>query len=143
MPTTSKGRKTTASKASSASKTTTRKKTASKSTAPKATATKSSAKPGPTVKAKKAAAAKKAAGTRTSSRSAKRRSPKEGQTEDPAQIELERTEFLRAMDKYKRKTGKTFPTWTEVLEVLRGIGWLHPLKVQQQIDEQQLGKPKR
>ena len=67
--------------------------------------------------------------TRTSSRSAKRRSPKTP-PEDPEQLEYERTEFLRAMDKYKRKTGKTFPSWTEVLEVLRSIGWMHPMKVQ-------------
>ena len=36
-------------------------------------------------------------------------------------------EFLRAMDRYKRKTGKTFPSWSEVLEVLRSIGWTSPM----------------
>jgi hypothetical protein len=75
----------------------------------------------------------KAAGTerttRTSSRSAKRRSPKE-QPPDPAVLEQERLEFLRAMDRYKRKTGKTFPTWTEVLDVLRSIGWVSPAKLE-------------
>ena len=68
--------------------------------------------------------------TRTSSRSAKRRSPKEGAEVDHQQLELERVEFLRAMDLYKRQTGKTFPTWTEVLEVIRSIGWMHPLQVE-------------
>ena len=79
---------------------------------------------------KKAAAKHKApaASTRTSTRSAKRRSPKEPEA-NPEVLEYERTEFLRAMDRYKRKTGKTFPSWTEVLEVLRGIGWLHPFAV--------------
>ena len=79
----------------------------------------------------KAAAAKKkkaAASTRTSSRSAKRRSPKEA-PEDPELLEYERLQFLKAMDKYKRKTGKTFPSWTEVLEVLRGIGWVSPTRL--------------
>jgi hypothetical protein len=67
--------------------------------------------------------------TRTSSRSAKRRSPKEP-PEDPALLEVERVEFLRAMDRYKRKTGKTFPSWTEVLDVLRSIGWTSPARVE-------------
>ena len=61
--------------------------------------------------------------TRTSSRSAKRRSPKAAEP-DQDLLEQERTEFLRAIDRYKRKTGKTFPTWTEVLEVIRSIGWV-------------------
>jgi hypothetical protein len=66
--------------------------------------------------------------TRTSSRSAKRRSPKQPPP-DPELLEMERLEFLRAMDRYKRKTGKTFPTWTEVLEVLRSIGWVSQAKL--------------
>lgn len=32
-------------------------------------------------------------------------------------------EFMRAMDEYKRKSGRQFPTWSEVLEVLRGMGY--------------------
>ena len=72
--------------------------------------------------------AKAASSTRTSSRSAKRRSPKEA-PEDPELLEYERLQFLKAMDKYKRKTGKTFPSWTEVLNVLRGIGWVSPTRL--------------
>jgi hypothetical protein len=69
--------------------------------------------------------------TRTSSRSAKRRSPKEPEP-DPELLELERLQFLRAMDSFKRRTGKTFPTWTEVLEVLRSIGWISAVQLEQQ-----------
>ncbi len=32
-------------------------------------------------------------------------------------------EFMRAMDDYKRKSGRPFPTWSEVLEVLRSLGY--------------------
>lgn len=32
-------------------------------------------------------------------------------------------EFMRAMDDYKRKSGRPFPTWSEVLEVLVSIGY--------------------
>ncbi len=32
-------------------------------------------------------------------------------------------EFMRAMDDYKRKSGRPFPTWSEVLEVLMSLGY--------------------
>ena len=32
-------------------------------------------------------------------------------------------EFMRAMDAYKRGSGRMFPTWSEVLEVLRSLGY--------------------
>ena len=33
------------------------------------------------------------------------------------------TEFLMAMQDYKRRSGRMFPTWSEVLEVLRALGY--------------------
>ena len=30
---------------------------------------------------------------------------------------------MKAMDDYKRKSGRMFPTWSEVLEVVRGLGY--------------------
>ena len=30
---------------------------------------------------------------------------------------------MKAMDDYKRKSGRQFPTWSEVLEVLRCLGY--------------------
>ncbi len=32
-------------------------------------------------------------------------------------------EFMRAMDDYKRLSGRQFPTWSEVLEVLCSLGY--------------------
>ena len=32
-------------------------------------------------------------------------------------------EFARAMEDYKRAHGRQFPTWSEVLEVIRGLGY--------------------
>ncbi len=32
-------------------------------------------------------------------------------------------EFQVAMDQYKRRSGRQFPTWSEILEVLRSIGY--------------------
>ena len=39
---------------------------------------------------------------------------------------LEEVEFMRAMDEYKRKNGRMFPTWSEVLEVVRSLGYTKP-----------------
>lgn len=33
-------------------------------------------------------------------------------------------EFMRAMDDYKRDSGRMFPTCSEVLEVIRGLGYV-------------------
>ncbi len=32
-------------------------------------------------------------------------------------------DFMRAMDDYKRRSGRQFPTWSEVLEVICSIGY--------------------
>lgn len=49
---------------------------------------------------------------------------------DPTTCERDYTdeeiEFMRAMDEYKRKSGRMFPTWSEVLEVVRGLGYVRP-----------------
>src|SRR5262249_23370515 len=36
---------------------------------------------------------------------------------------LDEIEFMHALDKYKRASGRMFPTCSEVLEVLRGLGY--------------------
>lgn len=35
----------------------------------------------------------------------------------------EETEFMLAMDQYKRANRRPFPTWSEVLEVLKALGY--------------------
>jgi hypothetical protein len=35
----------------------------------------------------------------------------------------EEREFLQAIDRYKRKQRRPYPTWREVLTILRGLGW--------------------
>ena len=32
-------------------------------------------------------------------------------------------EFMRAMQEYKRRSGRMFPTWGEVLEVIKDLGY--------------------
>jgi hypothetical protein len=50
-------------------------------------------------------------------RSDERRAAEEGQMSD------EQFEFLMAIDEYKRANARPFPTWTEVLEVIRALGY--------------------
>lgn len=46
---------------------------------------------------------------------------------DPTTCERDYTndeiEFMQAMDRYKRDNRRPFPTWSEVLEVLRSLGY--------------------
>jgi hypothetical protein len=35
-------------------------------------------------------------------------------------------EFMQAMQDYKQRSGRMFPTWSEVLEVLRDLGYEKP-----------------
>ena len=50
-------------------------------------------------------------------RSDDRKAAEEGHLSD------EQFEFLMAIDEYKRKNAKHFPTWTEVLELIRALGY--------------------
>jgi hypothetical protein len=50
-------------------------------------------------------------------------------TIDPAHQQpmfAEAAELEEAMAEYKRRSGRQFPTWSEVLEVLRGLGYAKP-----------------
>ena len=37
--------------------------------------------------------------------------------------DLEVLEFIQAVDRYKRKTQKAFPTWSEILGILKSLGY--------------------
>jgi hypothetical protein len=50
-------------------------------------------------------------------RSEERKSAEEGQMSE------EQFEFLMAIDAYKRANARPFPTWTEVLEVIKALGY--------------------
>ncbi len=50
-------------------------------------------------------------------RSDDRKSAEEGHMSD------EQFEFLMAIDEYKKQNARPFPTWTEVLEVIKALGY--------------------
>ena len=52
-----------------------------------------------------------------------RRLSEERKAAEQGQMSDEQFEFLRAIDEYKRKNTRPFPTWTEVLEVIKALGY--------------------
>ncbi|QDU79992.1 hypothetical protein Pla110_17140 [Polystyrenella longa] len=60
-------------------------------------------------------------------RSTERRKGERRRQIDPTTCERDYTnhevDFMKAMDDYKRKSGRQFPTWSEVLEVLYAMGY--------------------
>ena len=50
-------------------------------------------------------------------RTEERRAAEEGEMTD------EQFEFLMAIDQYKRANQRPFPTWTEVLEIIKALGY--------------------
>ncbi len=41
----------------------------------------------------------------------------------PDQMSAEVIEFITAIDDYKRKRGRPFPSWSEVLEIVKSLGY--------------------
>ncbi len=59
-----------------------------------------------------------------------RHSSKRRQKIDPTTCEREYSsaelEFMKAIQEYKHSSGRMFPTWSEVLEVLHDLGYQKP-----------------
>lgn len=72
---------------------------------------------------------------------ARRKKPRRRQI-DPTTCERdysgEEIEFMRALDSYKRASGRMFPTCSEILEVMRGLGYR---KVAEPIPFNENGEP--
>ena len=61
-------------------------------------------------------------------RSDSRRSAEEGELND------EQFDFVMAMDEYKRANKRPFPSWTEVLEVIKYLGYRKVAAVGEHVD---------
>lgn len=61
-------------------------------------------------------------------RSDSRRSAEEGELND------EQFDFVMAMDEYKRVNKRPFPSWTEVLEVIKYLGYRKVAEVGEHVD---------
>ena len=70
-------------------------------------------------------------------RSDERKSAEEGQMSN------EQFEFLMVIDEYKRKNARPFPSWTEILEVIKAMGYrkvAQPQSLEQNNSEKQKTK---
>ena len=52
-----------------------------------------------------------------------RRRSDERKSAEEGEMSNEQFEFLMAIDEYKQKNVRPFPTWTEVLEVIKALGY--------------------
>jgi len=52
-----------------------------------------------------------------------RRLTEERKSAEEGHMSQEQFEFLMAIDEYKQKNSRPFPTWTEVLDVIRALGY--------------------
>ena len=52
-----------------------------------------------------------------------RRLSDERKAAEQGQMSDEQFEFLLAIDEYKKKNSKRFPSWTEVFEVIKALGY--------------------
>lgn len=46
----------------------------------------------------------------------------------PDEMSAEVLEFVQAIDDYKRKHHRPFPSWSEVLEVVKALGYVRPAR---------------
>ena len=68
-------------------------------------------------------------------RSDSRRSAEEGKLNE------EQFEFVMAMDEYKRANKRPFPSWTEVLEVIKYLGYRKVAAMGEHVDRPSPGTP--
>lgn len=47
----------------------------------------------------------------------------DGLTEDGSQFTADEVEFMMAMDRYKREHRRPYPTWKEVYDVFKSLGY--------------------
>jgi hypothetical protein len=52
-----------------------------------------------------------------------RRRADDRKSAEEGEMSQEQFEFLMAIDEYKRKNTRPFPTWTEVLELIKALGY--------------------
>jgi hypothetical protein len=52
-----------------------------------------------------------------------RRLTDERKSAEEGQMSEEQFAFIMAIDEYKKKNSRPFPTWTEVLEVIKALGY--------------------
>ena len=53
----------------------------------------------------------------------RRKGPRRKRSMNQYDMSADALEFINAINRFKDASGRSFPTWTEVLEILRGLGY--------------------
>jgi len=53
----------------------------------------------------------------------RKKKPTERRSRFSTPVDEEALEFIKAIEHYKSEKGRAFPSWTEVLQVLKGLGY--------------------
>jgi len=49
--------------------------------------------------------------------------PTERKSQFSTPVDEEALEFIKAIEKFKEEKGRSFPTWSEVLQILKSLGY--------------------
>ena len=72
-----------------------------------------------------------------------RRLAQERKSAEEGRMSQEQFDFLMAIDEYKQRNSRPFPTWTEVLDVIKALGYRKVAEPQQieQLEDIEESKP--
>jgi len=73
-----------------------------------------------------------------------RRLNEERKSAEEGQMTQEQFDFLMAIDQYKQQNSRPFPTWTEVLDVIKALGYrkvAEPQQIEKTEDDDEPRKP--
>jgi hypothetical protein len=62
------------------------------------------------------------------------RRPEERRSAEEGELTREQFEFVMAIEKFKKENHKIFPTWTDVLEVIKRLGYIRENMPDQEAD---------
>ena len=101
---------------------------ARKKSSPKTTGSAAAQGPQPSAKelqaaAKKKRAAKSAAKGGRKSAQAKSSSSRDARPTNPDSMSQDVIDLITAIDEYKRKHQRPFPSWSEILDIVKGLGY--------------------
>jgi len=72
---------------------------------------------------RKAPVTRKTTSSTPAPKSAAAKKPTPGAATKPDQMEPDVLEFIQAIDDYKRHESRPFPSWSEILEIVKGLGY--------------------
>ena len=63
------------------------------------------------------------AGQESNQNTATKKPPTERKSQFSTPVDADSLEFIQAIEAFKEEKGRAFPSWTEVLKILKGLGY--------------------